>query len=56
MGKAISGSQGRYLIVYRWARQKEKWLGKALKGREGAPIIYLVHESPVEEQYHSVLI
>lgn len=35
MGKAISGSQGRYLIAYRWGGQKEKGLGKALKGREG---------------------
>lgn len=56
MEKAISGFQDRYLIVYRWDRQKEKGLGKALKGREEVPIIYLVHESPVEEQCHSVLI
>lgn len=56
MGKAISGFQGRYLIAYRWGKQKEKGLGKALRGQEGAPIFYLFHESPVEEQCHSVLI
>lgn len=55
MGKVIVESQGRYLPVYRWGRQKEKGLGKALKGTERVPIFYLVRESPVEEQCHSVL-
>lgn len=42
MGKAISGSQGRYLIVPGWSRQKEKGLGKALGGREGTPLLCLI--------------
>jgi len=57
MEKVISESQGRYLIVYRWGGQKEKgFWEKAFRGREGAPIFYLAHESSVEEQCHSVLI
>lgn len=50
MGKAISGSQGRYLIVPGWSRQKEKGLGKALGGREGTPLLCLIGKALWKKQ------
>jgi hypothetical protein len=41
MGKAISGSQGRYLRVPGWSRQREKGLGKAWKA-EGTSLLCLM--------------
>lgn len=55
MEKAISGSQGRYLIAYGRGGQKKK-AGKGPQRPRGTPVFYLVHESPVEEQCRTVLL